>query len=141
MQYNIPPCFYRLSIKALIHNSQWKFLLIKEENGLWELPGWWVDYGEELQECLRREIYEEMWLETLNIANEPCYFYASTNLSKSKHIVNAIYETKVKNLDFTPSGECVEIGFFTLQEASTLNTYPNIQEFLKHYNPSLHVHL
>ncbi|GAB0174822.1 MAG: hypothetical protein HHAS10_07010 [Candidatus Altimarinota bacterium] len=141
MQYNIPPCFYRLSVKALIHNSDGKFLLIKEENGLWELPGGGLDYGEELQECLRREIYEEMGLETVKIASEPCYFYTSTNLSKSKHIVNALYETSVKNLEFTPSEECVEIGFFTLQEASTLDTYPNIKEFLKHYNPSRHVHV
>jgi 8-oxo-dGTP diphosphatase len=37
--WNIPPCFYRLSVKALIHDEQGRFLLVKEENNLWELPG------------------------------------------------------------------------------------------------------
>lgn len=82
-----------------------------------------------------------MWLDTLIIADEPCYFYTSTNLTKSKHIVNAVYETTLKNLDFTPSEECVEIWFFTPSEVSKIETYPNIQVFLKHYNPNNHVHL
>jgi hypothetical protein len=37
----------------------------------------------------------------------------------------------VKDFDFTPSDECTEIGFFTLEEAKKLETYPNIQEFLE----------
>ncbi len=48
--------------------------------------------------------------------------------------------TKVENYDFLPSEECIEIWFFTLEEAKNLDTYPNIQEFLKHYNPENHVH-
>lgn len=139
MNYTIPPCFYRVSVKALIHNDEWKFLLIKENNNLWELPGGWVDYGENIEECLKREIFEEMWLKAIYIEKEPSYFFTSTNL-KGFNIVNALYETQVKNYDFAPSEECVEIWFFTLDEAKKLETYPNIQEFLKHYNPKNHVH-
>ena len=140
-KWNIPPCFYRVSVKALIHNNEWRFLLIKEENNLWELPGGWVDYGEDLRECLKREILEEMWLETTYISDEPYYFFTSTSLNKSKNIVNALYETKVKDYNFTPSEECKEIWFFTPEEAKKLQTYPNIQEFLKHYNPQNHLHI
>ena len=137
--YNIPPCYYRISVKALIHNNEGKFLLVKEENWLWELPWWWVEYGENLQECLKREIIEEMWLETTYIADEPSYFFTSTNL-KWRNIANALYETKVSHYDFKSSEECIAIWFFTLEEAQELETYPNIQEFLKHYNPDNHVH-
>lgn len=35
---NIPPCFYRISTKALIKNGE-KILLCKEDNNLWEFPG------------------------------------------------------------------------------------------------------
>jgi hypothetical protein len=80
-----------------------------------------------------------MWLEAVTIALEPSYFYTSTNL-KWMHIVNALYETTVRDLDFTPSEECIEIWFFNLEEAKELKTYPNIQELLKHYNPNNHVH-
>lgn len=136
MQYTIPSCFYRLSVKALVHEGE-RFLLVKEENDLWELPWWWVEFGEDLRECLKREIQEEMWLDTTYIAMEPCYFFTSISL-KWVNIVNALYETKLAHLNFIPSEECVEIWFFTLEEAKKLKTYPNIQEFLKHYNPRNH---
>ena len=32
MEHSIPPCFYRISIKALILDESGKFLLMKEEN-------------------------------------------------------------------------------------------------------------
>ena len=140
MEHTIPPCFYRLSVKALIHNKEWKFLLIKERNNLWELPGGWVDYREDIKDCLRREVKEEMWLKVISVWQRPEYFYTSKNL-KWYHISNVLYETEVENYNFIPSEECIEIGFFNLTEAKKLETYPNIQEFLKYYNPENHVHL
>ena len=135
--WDIPPCFYRLSAKALIHNEEWKFLLVKESDQNWTLPGGGVDYGENLQECLKREIKEEMWLELESINDEPSYFYTSINLNWW-NIAIALYEANVKSLEFIPSEECTEIWFFTIEEAKRLKTYPNIQEFLKHYNPKNH---
>lgn len=52
--------------------------------------------------------------------------------------MNTLYVTSVKDLDFTPSNECIEIGFYTIEEARNLETYPNVQEFLKLYNPRNH---
>jgi 8-oxo-dGTP diphosphatase len=137
---NIPPCFYRVSVKALVHNSEWKFLLTKEDNGLWEMPGGWVDHGEDPRECLMREVHEEMWLEVTSMAEQPSYFFTSTS-RKGVNIANVLYATTLKDLNFTPSDECVAIWFFTLNEAKNLETFPNIQSFLKVYNPANHVHL
>ena len=39
--------YYRLSVKALILNEERnKFLLTKKENGVWDLPGGGLDWGE-----------------------------------------------------------------------------------------------
>lgn len=35
----IPDCFYRISIKALILDEFGKFLLCREDNGKWDFPG------------------------------------------------------------------------------------------------------
>jgi 8-oxo-dGTP pyrophosphatase MutT (NUDIX family) len=41
---NIPNCFYRVSIKALVLDEQGRFLLCREDNGKWELPGGGLDF-------------------------------------------------------------------------------------------------
>ena len=41
---NIPNCYYRVSVKALITDNEGKFLLIRENVGKWELPGGGLDF-------------------------------------------------------------------------------------------------
>lgn len=60
MNQQIPNCFYRISIKALILDEEKRFLLVKEDNGLWELPGGGLDFKENPQEGIKREMKEEM---------------------------------------------------------------------------------
>lgn len=137
MEHSIPPCFYRISIKALILNEEKKFLLSKEKNWIWDLPGGWLDEWEDISTCLKRELLEEMWLEIIQHESQPCYFLKFTGKSW-KEKVNALYVTSVKDLNFIPSDECIEIGFYDIEEAKSLETYPNVQEFLSLYNPNNH---
>jgi hypothetical protein len=46
-------------------------------------------------------------------------------------VSNIFYEVKVKDLDFIPSDECVEIGFFNKDSIEGLNTIVNVKEFVK----------
>ena len=68
-------------------------------------------------EGLAREIKEEMGLEVVSINKQPSYFLTSLHINNQKWICNVLYETKVKNLEFKPSNECVELRFFTKEEA------------------------
>lgn len=134
----IPENFYRTSIKALILDAEWRFLLNKEANWEQELPGWWLDFGETPATCLEREIKEEMWLDVIYVSSEPKYFTA-TQHTKWHRIANILYEVKVNNLDFTPSDECTEVRFFTADEAKKENIFKNIEAFTNLYNPNLHL--
>jgi 8-oxo-dGTP diphosphatase len=131
---SIPDCFYRVSIKALILDTSKRFLLVKEENGLWELPGGGLDFGEKPQEALKRELMEEMALEAKIISENPFYFFPAIN-PKGQYIVNALYLTELIHFDFTPSSECLEIRFFSSQEVleNKESMYPNVLEFAKLY--------
>ena len=41
---DIPECFYRISVKALVLNeARDRFLITQEEDGRWELPGGGLD--------------------------------------------------------------------------------------------------
>ncbi len=133
MTEQIPNCFYRISIKALILDEEKRFLLVKEDNGLWELPGGGLDFGENPQDGIKRELQEEMGLNITFVAEKPSYFLTIPNL-KNVYIANVLYETKVEDLNFTPSEECVEIKFFTKEEAlQEKNLFPNVLEFAKIY--------
>lgn len=135
---NIPNCFYRISIKALILDDEKRFLLALENNGLWELPGGGLDFGEKPQECLSREIKEETGIDVVHVNEKPSYFLTTLGIKSMKWYCNVLYETKIKDLNFKPSDECVGLKFFTKEEALKEKLFPNVAEFIKMYNPDNH---
>ena len=128
----IQQAWYRISVKALIYNEKWEFLLTKENNWTWDIPGWWLDHWENFDVCIKRELQEEMWLEVIWIDKNPKYFItAHKPESKTRPwLANIFYEVKVKDLNFTPSDECVEIWFFNKDNINTINTIVNVKEFV-----------
>lgn len=131
MASQIPECFYRVSVKALICDNQNRFLLVREDNGFWELPGGGLDFGESPIEGLKREIWEEMKLNTTYISAQPSYFFTIKN-HNNIYIANAMYEVQLESLDFQPTSECMEIGFFSSPEVyKELKVFPNVLAFAK----------
>jgi 8-oxo-dGTP pyrophosphatase MutT (NUDIX family) len=116
----ITPPFYRVSIKAYIENKDGKFLLTQERDGNWEIPGGGWDSEETPHECLKRELFEEMGLKTTWIDDRPLYITHVIHSTGKHMLVNIIYRARVSNFDFTPSNECLEIGFFDWSEAQSL---------------------
>jgi ADP-ribose pyrophosphatase YjhB (NUDIX family) len=50
----------KLDIRAVVLNEEGAILLVRErEDGLWTLPGGWVDVGESPSESVQREVKEE----------------------------------------------------------------------------------
>jgi len=108
----VPDCFYRISVKALILNdARDKFMIVRETNGKWELPGGGLDWGMTPQEDLPREIQEEMNLKVTSVAQDPSYFFTFPHDRTGTWCANIMYEATVENLDFTSSRECSEIMF------------------------------
>jgi 8-oxo-dGTP pyrophosphatase MutT (NUDIX family) len=135
MTLELPECHYRISVKALVFDeTRTKFLLAREDNGKWELPGGGLDHGETPHECLRREIKEEMGLEVIFVADCPSFFLAVEKQIPFENLgwqANVLYETRLKHLNFTPSDECVEVRFVTPDEALTLPAFSNVYELAK----------
>ncbi|MEO8665628.1 MAG: NUDIX hydrolase [Ignavibacteria bacterium] len=134
---SIPNNYYRTSIKALVLNEENKFLLTKESDGRWELPGGGMDHGESPEACLIREIKEEMGLTVIYFCKQPSYFYTDKHL-KYEYVANVLFEVKLEHLNFTPSNECTEVRFFTKEEALKENLFPNVKVFLTVFDPNNH---
>lgn len=136
---NIPDCFYRVSVKALVlDETRTKFLLVKEENGGWELPGGGLEWQSDPHSELRREIMEEMGLEVVWITEHPSYFLTDVEDIPETPRANVVYEAVLSSLEFIPSDECMEIRFVNREEAKELNLHNNVKNFVKLFDPERH---
>jgi 8-oxo-dGTP pyrophosphatase MutT (NUDIX family) len=131
-------CYYRVSVKGLALDQTSRFLLTKEDNGKWELLGGGLDHGEDPIAGLKREIREETGLEVTWVSPSPKYFITCPRLGHDTFVANVVYEVKLKDLHFTPSDECQELRFFTVQEARKEVLFPNVEKLLELFDPALH---
>ena len=104
-------------------------MLVREDNGYWELPGGAVEFGENYKDCLAREIKEEMNLDVTWVDDKPLYFSTFQNF-KGVWAAIILFEAKVKDLNFSVSNECQEIGFFDKESASKLQLFPSVKAFI-----------
>lgn len=136
---SIPPCFYRVSIKALIlDETRTKFLIMRDSSGPWGVPGGGLEHGATPQEDLPREIKEEMCLNTNWVAGNPSYFSAGQSQTSGTWIVNVIYEATVEHLHFAPSDVCVDVQFVSTNEALELEMFPDVRNIAEVFNAKLH---
>jgi 8-oxo-dGTP diphosphatase len=134
MSSDIPNCFYRVSAKALILDETGKkFLVVREDSGIWDLPGGGVDWGETAEQCLRRELKEEMGFTITDIDSHSPRTLTVPH-PNGTWLMWLIFTVKVKDLDFTPSPECREIKFISQEEIDSINTLNIIKDLAKTLN-------
>ena len=132
------PRFYRVSVKGIAVDENGRFLLSREDSGMWDMLGGGLDHGENPIECLKREVNEETGLEVTWVSDTPKYFVTSKRYGGDSYVANVVYEIKLKNLDFTPSNECQELRLFSVDEARNEQIFPTIHELLKVFSPDNH---
>lgn len=135
---NVPDCYYRVSVKALVLNNKKQFMLFKEKSNIWDLPGGGLEFNEDPAEALKREIKEESGLTLTEIAKNPSYFITFKKDGSETFMANAIYNAQILDLKFTPSRECTEIGFFDKNSIKNIKVFSSITKFANIYDKSRH---
>ncbi|MCD8507478.1 NUDIX domain-containing protein [Candidatus Woesebacteria bacterium] len=115
-----------VGVGALIFNDEGHLLLTlrgekaKNERGKWEIPGGAVEFGETIEQALKREIKEELDIEIE--VTEMLQLCDHIIPDEDQHWVSPTYICKIidgepRNLE---PGKCDEIGWFSLEDAEKL---------------------
>lgn len=110
-----PSTIYRVVAKALITNETGKILVVKENQDFWSLPGGGVDHGESAQDCIKREIQEEIGLNAVEVG-EIVY---STNVyldQRDMWMTWIVYRAKIDSSDFVFGDGVTDARYIDIEE-------------------------
>jgi len=114
----LPSPFYRVSIKLIIKNDQDKLLLVRTDEG-WEMPGGGWEHGETFDECITREIKEELGVEAID-HTDILFVYKGLNV-KNYMAIRLVVKAQLNNPPTQPEDEeILEIRFVTKEELLSL---------------------
>lgn len=132
------PNYFRVSVKGIVVDEQGRFLLSREDNGMWDMLGGGLEHEEDPINGLRREVLEEAGLKVTWVSPSPKYFITSPSFGQKAYVANVVYEMKLDSLNFKTSGECEELRFFTAEEARQVKLFPTTEKLVDMYNHELH---
>jgi ADP-ribose pyrophosphatase YjhB (NUDIX family) len=113
--------FYRVSLKLLVTDKQGRALLVKNDKGRWAVPGGGWDHGESVEDCIRREIMEELGVELASFNPKPITFWAGPSSRGNYLCLKILLAGTLANYQFTTSDEAQETAFFSVKEMESLN--------------------
>ena len=123
----------------VIVHKDWKILLGKRKNATWEgcraFPWWHLEFGEEIEDCARREVMEEVWITIKNI--KVGHFTNDIFQNENKHYITifAICEYDQWTIENKEPEKCESWELFAWDNLPS-NLFAPINNFLKHwYSP------
>jgi len=116
----LPSPFYRGTIKAIILDDKKRLLVGRgeETSDKWEIPGGGFEHDESLEECVKREIREELGVDIARV-EKVAFVYRG----KSVHgwtVLRVAVPVQLKNYDFK-FGVMTEAKFVTKEELMSLD--------------------
>ncbi|MFB9120717.1 NUDIX domain-containing protein [Bergeyella porcorum] len=118
MTYNASA--FPISIKGIVLVNE-KIVLLKNEREEWELPGGRIEIGETPEECVVREIDEELNLKCVVDRIVDTWMYT---ISNQKNVFIVTYLCEKLTIDpnvLKISHEHKELGLFNIEEIEHLN--------------------
>lgn len=117
----MPSKKYNVSVKAVML-VEGKFPLLKNERDEWELPGGNVDPGEQPEDCVVREVFEELNVQAqVDRLLDAWKYKIFPDQDLEVVIVTYACHTHASQKDFVYSFEHKELRFFSPEEIAGLN--------------------
>lgn len=107
-----------VSVAALVTNDEGEILLVKSPWRGWEYPGGLIEPGESFEAALKREVREESGVE-IEVTG-----FVGICKNVVRDIVNIDFTARYVGGELTVSEESTEVGWFALEEAMRMITFP-----------------
>jgi ADP-ribose pyrophosphatase YjhB (NUDIX family) len=122
-----------LGARGMVIDSEGRLLLVRQTYAAgWIFPGGGVEFGETIEDALRRELAEEANV-SLTGPPELFGFYSNWDLFPGDHVALFLVRAWRQSQMPMPNREIAEVGFFpadALPEATTAGTRRRIAELL-----------
>lgn len=108
-------------VEAIIYDKENRILLLKRANknrffvGKWQLPGGKVEFGENMQKAIRREIGEETGCVAKKTKLERVFSVSEKFNGTTSHVLLLVYSAKISG-KIKLSSEHSEYKYFKLDE-------------------------
>jgi 8-oxo-dGTP diphosphatase len=119
-QQEIISPFYRVSVKALVFDADARLLVVQEPAGHWELPGGGWEHGETLEQCLARELHEELHARLASIDLSTQRAWPAPGASRRYHRLKLTVHARLASASVTPDQEIRAARWVTPEEFSAL---------------------
>lgn len=111
---------FQVGVKTFIVNKKGKILILKRDqklyktvNNLWDIPGGRILKGKTLLDNLKREVFEETGIKSLNVLG---ILGAQDIIKLGRHIVRITYISRVTSPRVLLSKEHTEFGWLSLPD-------------------------
>lgn len=130
-----------VSACAVIHDGEGRILMMKrgpkarDERGNWDICGGAIEFGESIDEALKREIQEELCCEPLEIDFITAYDAHREHEGSKTHWIALIHAVKVNpaEVKIGEPHKIAEIGWFTVDTLPL----PRHTQFDKAFGPAV----
>jgi len=133
----------KIVVAGVVYNKG-KFLVLKRSNtedifpNKWELPSGKVEFGEDPNKALIREIKEETGLIIENFFPLKCTHYIIEKPDKKRHTVQIIYMVNLLRINnIVLAEEHDDYKWITIDDLKELNTFDDMVEILNEASEKL----
>ncbi len=110
-----------VGVCSVVHDGKGRILLMKrgpkarDEQGRWDICGGAIEFGESIDEAIRRELQEELCAEPLEIDFLAAYDAHRTHNKRATHWVQLLHAVRVdpKKVTIGEPHKIAEIAWFT----------------------------
>ena len=126
---------FRGVVKVIIYNAQGNVLVLKRNidtpvfPGMWDLPGGKIEFGENFQTAITREISEEVKLNTDPMPH-PVFGWTGIAYNKDTQFFGYLFIAKYVSGDVVLSPEHTDYKWVNRQEAENLDMHQDFKDII-----------